>query len=330
MKSVSPWRRLGQWIGGAILLALLALNAVAYVQSRAMIHFSEGGHRTARPEALSLGEKLRVLALGVSLPRPINRLNPSNVQLAYETTEFSSRDGTRLEAWRLPATGPGPLLVLFHGYAGSKSDLLPVAAEFHRMGAEVWLVDFRGSGGSQGSMTSIGFIEAEDVAAAVQQAERQNREGRPLVLFGNSMGAAAVLRAVSLGTVQPAGLILECPFDRLLSTAANRFRAMGLPAFPAAPTLTFWGGVQLGFNGFAHNPVDYARSVACPTLLLQGGRDTRVTREQAESIASNLGAHGRLFVFPNLGHQSYLAAEPGVWRSEIVKFLNSIPSLKRG
>ena len=41
--------------------------------------------------------------------------------------------------------------------------------------------------------------------------------------------------------VMPA-VVVESVFDRLLSTAENRFHSMGIPAFPMARLLIFWGG----------------------------------------------------------------------------------------
>jgi alpha-beta hydrolase superfamily lysophospholipase len=309
-------------LGGAV-----GLNSVAYLHARAMSHFVPEGSRTPKPEQLGVFGKLRVLLTGVQLPRPINHGSPADMGLAFETVRIPSMRGIELEAWRLPASAgtDGPLVLLFGGYGGSKDGLLNVAGEFLRLEAEVWMVDFRGCGGSTGNITSIGFHEAEDVSAAVRRAQ-QGSAGRKLVLFGTSMGAAAVLHAVHRGDVSPDGLVLECPFDRLLSTAANRFRLMKLPAFPFAQLLVFWGGFQQGFDGFAHNPADYAGSVRCPTLLLQGERDERVTLEQANRIAGNLGSHGRLVVLPGLGHQSYVAAQPEQWRNAVSTFLESMSS----
>lgn len=298
-----------------LVLGFVALNAVAFRHAWSMSHFAPAGVRTESPEHLSQLAKLRVLLTGVSLPRPVNTRTPADVGLSFETVRFVSGPGVELEAWRLPATTNAPLVLAFGGYGGSKDGLLLAAAEFHRLGTEVWLVDFRGCGGSSGNVTSIGFHEADDVAAAVRQATAGSQ--RPVILFGTSMGAAAVLHAVHRGTVSAAGLILECPFDRLLSTAGNRFRLMGLPEFPFAHLLVFWGGAQLGFNGLAHNPADYAKSVRCPTVLLQSDRDDRVTLEQSGRMAANLDAYGRMVVFAGLGHESYLAAQPEKWREEV-------------
>jgi hypothetical protein len=102
---------------------------------------------------------------------------------------------------------------------------------------------------------------------------------------------------------------------------------MGLPAFPCAQLLVFWGGVQHGFNGFHHNPVDYARSVRCPVLLMHGDRDVRVTREQAHAVFDNLDGAKRWQLFPEVGHQSYLAAKPALWQDTVSGFLADMCSV---
>jgi dipeptidyl aminopeptidase/acylaminoacyl peptidase len=96
---------------------------------------------------------------------------------------------------------------------------------------------------------------------------------------------------------------------------------MGLPSFPSAQLLVFWGGMQHNFNGFAHNPVEYAKSVRCPVLLLHGADDPRVTRQQAESVFANLAGPKRLMMFEGVGHQPYLAARPQQWQDCVSEFL---------
>ena len=178
----------------------------------------------------------------------------------------------------------------------------------------------RGTGGSQGHTTTIGWSEADDVAAAGREAARL-RPGAPQIFFGTSLGAAAILRAEHLHTIQPAALVLECPYDRLVTTVGHRFSALGIPAFPIADLLAFWGGAQLGFNAFAMNPVEFARDVNCPTLLLEGDRDFRVGLPNARAIATALGTHGTFELFAGQGHSFYLNRAPDQWRHSVRGFL---------
>ena len=51
----------------------------------------------------------------------------------------------------------------------------------------------------------------------------------------------AILRAIAEYEVKPQRVIIEAVFDKMMSTVANRFTAMGLPAFPGTQILIFWG-----------------------------------------------------------------------------------------
>jgi pimeloyl-ACP methyl ester carboxylesterase len=294
--------------------ALLLYNVVAYNHAYAMTHFREGGARTGNPETLSLTQKIRTLVLGVNIPKPANQRTPESLGLPFTTETFQGNDG-KLEAWRIRCPQPKGTVLLLHGYANCKQSLLQEARAFHDLGYEAVLLDFRGSGGSDGNETTIGIREADDVAAVAHTLPK------PLILYGQSMGSAAILRALAYNQLQPQAAIVECPFDRLLSTAENRFAAMGVPAFPSARLLIFWGGIQLGFDGFSHNPVDYARSVHCPVLLMYGENDPRVTPEQAEAIYANLAGEKRIQLFPDAGHQSYLSANANLWQRSVAEFL---------
>jgi uncharacterized protein len=290
------------------------------MQARAMTHYVPSGHQTPPPEHLSFFGKLNVLIAGVQVPRPENGAAPDSVGLRFTTHRFAASDGTKLEAWHIDCPQERGLVLLFHGYAGCRASLLAEAKTFHQMGYATLLVDFRGSGGSSGNITSIGVHESDDVAESVKFASSR-WPNCPLILYGHSMGSAAILRAISVHGILPAAAVVECPFNRLFDTVENRFAAMGVPSFPAAHLLVFWGGIQLGLNGFAHNPADYARDVTCPVLLLHGVGDPRVSRQQAAEVFDNLGGSKQFEVFEDVGHESYVAAKPERWRRCIEEFL---------
>lgn len=302
--------------------ALFALNLLAYRQVWAMTHFAGTGRRTPRPEALSLSEKLGVLVTGARLPRPRNERDPSDVGLAFERHRFPSPDGLALEAWLVPCAEAHGSVLMFHGYADRKASLLSAARAFHELGYAALLLDFRGSGGSEGGTTSIGYHEARDVLAALLHA-RSIGLPRPHVLFGVSMGAAAVLRAAGPEAARPDALVLQYPFPSLSSAVAHRFRAIGLPV-PLAPLVVFWGGVQQGFDGFAHDPLEYARGVRAPTLLMQGDRDDRVSLDEARAIYAALPGPKRFQVFRGAGHESLVEAQPELWRDTVAAFLAAL------
>ena len=105
--------------------------------------------------------------------------------------------------------------------------------------------------------------------------------------------------------------------DAMLNTVRNRFRAMQVPAFPSAELLVFWGGRQWGFDGFTHNPSDYASSVRCPVLLMHGARDTRVKITEARRVFEAVPGTKEFVTFEQSGHESYLSTQAAQWRTAI-------------
>lgn len=313
-------RRHWKMLAGLLVLAIVIVNILAARHAQAFLTYAPAGESTPQPEQLSGFRKLGVLFTGVSVPRPENATSPAALGLPFTPHRIALGDDW-LEAWHVPADGSARgVVLLFPGYASAKSSLLPEAAAFRSPGYDAMLVDFRGSGGSSGHDTSLGVREAEDVAAVAKFAA-DRWPGRPVVLFGRSMGAAAVLRAVGQLGVNPAAVIVECPFDRMLNAVRNRFGAMGMPSFPAAQLLVFWGGRHLGFDGFSHNPAADAKGVRCPALVLAGANDTRATPTQVQAVYDGLSGPKRWHLFGGAGHEPLRVRAPAEWGREVSEFL---------
>src|SRR6185295_12012098 len=193
------------------------------------------------------------------------------------------------------------------------------ARRLHGLGLPIFAVDFAGSGGSGDAPFTIGVRESEDVTAATAYA-RALTGARRVYLYGLSMGAVAILKSVAEGTSAD-GIILECPFDSLLTTVEHRFETVGLPAFPAAHALLFWGGLQLGFNPFRHGALTYAPSVRTPVLLMAGARDPWVTPAETRHIFEALGGPKHLYLCPGVGYASCLSSDSQRWTTLVSSFV---------
>ena len=88
-------------------------------------------------------------------------------------------------------------MILFHGFASEKSSLIPYSNIFNELGYNTVLVDFRGCGESRGINTTIGFYESEDVFNVYKYVINELKEDN-IILFGSSMGAAAIIKSINL------------------------------------------------------------------------------------------------------------------------------------
>ena len=171
----------------AILVCFTLLNILAYNHAHAMMYFTGGGTRTEKPEKLTFRQRIRVLLTGVNVPRPVSTRQPSDLDPGCRRLAIRGTNGITLGCWYVDRGEKTPLVILFHGYGAEKTCLLREAKVFLQLGTSVLLVDFRGSGESSESYTTIGFREADDVAAVLQHA-RLNLHHPSVVLYGQSMG----------------------------------------------------------------------------------------------------------------------------------------------
>lgn len=301
-----------------LLLCFILLNVIAYNHAKKFTHFIEKINQSDSSISSSQEiSKLETILLGISIPKPQNKsLDMDFVEVDTIASKFS------LEIWKLDMEPSKGVVALFHGYKSTKSSLWQEALAFYRMGFTVILVDFRASGNSDGNVCSIGYYEAEDVQNVLGwcKIEYPNQK---VFLYGSSMGAAAIMRAVSEHKCRPDGVMLQSPFSSMLSATQTRFKLMDIPSFPSANLLTFWGGYLNGFNGYSHNPKDYAKRINCPTLLIHGQLDDRVSWNDIKSIFDNLPGPKELATFGKSGHESILNNEEANWIYLVTNFMET-------
>ena len=287
---------------------LILVNGLAYFGAYTLTHFNDS--------------TLPGLAFA---PKPENARKPSEFGLDYATERVPINEKEWLEAWRIPVYGESKgTVLLFPGNGGNKAHQLMIPAQiFHDLGYHALMVDFRGQGGSSGNSTTLGMRESQDVGYAIQHAAKISLP-QPYVLYGVSLGSAAILKAVKSdrAAIQPDAIILELPFAYLMNAVKTRMRAQNFPTTGIAELLVFWGSVQHGQNGFFHNPVNYAKSVTTPAMVLHGEKDRWTTIEEIEKLHQNLQGPKKLAIFPNAGHELLVTVDRETWTNQVGQFLS--------
>ncbi|KAF2341481.1 alpha/beta hydrolase [Flavobacterium tistrianum] len=298
-------------------LFFLFINIIAFFHAYKFTHFTnDNSEKTKTPARLTKFEKVKTLLFGVNNPKPKNKKVPSQ---KYQTIKLKSNK--EIECWLIKNQKSSGTVILFHGYGGEKSSMLDKSNEFLKLGYSTLLVDFMGSGNSEGNQTTIGFKEAKEVKTCFDYILATGEKN--IYLFGTSMGAVAIMKCINETEINPKGIILECPFGSMYQTVCARFKKMNAPTFPMAGILLFWGGMQNGFWGFSHNPSEYAKQINCPTLLLYGEKDKSVSKSEIDEIYKNLKGLKALRIYKNTGHENYLIKNKAQWSYDVNSFLSS-------
>ncbi|GAA4414057.1 alpha/beta hydrolase [Nibrella viscosa] len=298
---------------------LVLLNVILAFHANRFTYFYDNPRKlpARKAEEYTTAEKLTGSLFGMKFIKSVVDGFP---QVPHETVRLLTNDGFLLEGWYVPARQPQGTVILCHGHASNKAKILAETQYFHELDYNTLSFDFRAHGNSSGNVCTIGYRETRDLEAAYEYVAGRGEQN--IVLWGVSMGAATILKAIPEHNLKPSRIILECPFATMYDAVKGRIRTMHLPESPASELLLLWGGLQRGMWSFGYRPDAYARDLTMPVLLNWGARDPRVLRHETDTIFRNLGSrHKQLVIYENSAHQSFCKNEEAKWKEAISRFL---------
>ena len=278
---------------------------------------------------------LAVLGFGIWLARsraygivhpgrsPISRLPDSVGIKDYQSVSFLSSDGLTLRGWYAP-TKNGAVVITVHGHGGNREGMLDDAALLTARGYGVLLFDLRNSGESDGQTTTLGLLEVNDVRGAVEFVAMQaGVDASRIGVLGQSMGGAtAIMSAARIPQVR--AVVAESAYTSLEDNVTNGVRQVaGLPPFPFAPLVIFFGQQEAGLDITAVRPVDDMASISPrPILIVHGELDETIPVANAHRLYEAAGEPKELYVIPNAGHAGLVQAGAEEYVRRVVGFFD--------
>lgn len=146
-------------------------------------------------------------------------LDPAPLIPGARMVKLTTSDGLALKGWYKPPVSGGPVVVYFHGNAGSlnararRLDLLTVG------GTGLMAVEYRGYAGNPGKPSETGLIR--DAASAMTFLVAHGVTSDRIVLYGESLGTNVAIRTAINFPV--AGVVLDSPYTSVANVAAKRY-----------------------------------------------------------------------------------------------------------
>lgn len=217
---------------------------------------------------------------------------PEQFQLPYQNVTFASKDPqVQLKGWWIPSEqNNGKVVILVHGYSDNRSTIsaaLPTAKALHDQGYATLLFDFRNSGESGGSLTTVGVEEKKDLHGAIQYVKTQGYQ--KIGLLGFSMGAStAIVTASERKDIQ--ALVVDSPFSDLRPYLEENLPVWsGLPHF-FTPIILFFAEI-FGIQPAEIRPIKAIQKLkTTPMLFIHTKKDPAIPVTESEKIAEVYGA----------------------------------------
>jgi alpha-beta hydrolase superfamily lysophospholipase len=302
-----------------LLAQLILINISASLYAYKFTHLHTPTKETwTKPVSNNIFAKTWRLFSGPAFYKQILTGSPG---FSFSTIILKSKNDISIEAWYSKADSLSKgTVILFHGLMGHKGLVMDEANAFRGFGYNVMMVDVRDHGNSGGNVTTIGYKESEEVKLAYDHIMQLGENN--VYLWGASLGAVEIIKAVSDYQLHPSGIIIEMPFLSLQSHLKGRARILGFPEQPFGFLTSFWIGIEQGFNGLGFKSTKYAKNVNCPVLMQYGEKDELVLRYETNEIYDAIAStNKRLVIYDEAAHESFLKKDPATWKRELADFL---------
>lgn len=223
--------------------------------------------------------------VAVHPPKYITNLTPKDLGWEFEEVSLTTEDGVRLAAWRVPSEQKSDkVIILLHGYPADKANLLNWS-EFLHQDFNLFFLDFRYFGKSEGKLTTIGWKEVEDLKAAIDYLE--NEGFTKIGVMGFSLGGAvSILAATKDARIK--AVVSDSAYANLDLMGHEFYRNLFVLKYPLTYLTKLWAQIFLGINATEAAPEKAAKNLKMPILLIHSQSDQTISFENAQRLKAAL------------------------------------------
>ena len=252
------------------------------------------------------------------VPEEGDPATPADIGLAYEDVRFTTDDGVTLSGWLVPpARETRAAVVLMHGFSWHRLPWLAGFVPWLQRRYHVLQFDFRGHGGSDDALISLGTLEERDVAAAVRFLE--GRGLGPIALMGISMGGSVAIMAAP--DLPVAAVVADAAYAELRDPIANRLREVGYPMARLGAALVL-AAASVRARVWLRSPMHRVAQISPRGLLLiSPGGDRLVSPQQSLRMFRAAGQPKELFLVPGAAHAEAHLTAPEAYERRVLDFL---------
>jgi fermentation-respiration switch protein FrsA (DUF1100 family) len=240
---------------------------------------------------------------------------PSDHRLNYEEVSFTSRDGTSLAGWFIPAIGEASGTVIhFHGNAQNMTSHFSFVSWLPRERFNLFVFDYRGYGQSEGTPSRRGVYE-DSVAAIQYAASRDDVDASKLLIFGQSLGGANAIAAVARNSFEGIrAVVIDSTFYSYRSIVRDKLGDLPVVWLLKWP-LSF---VMIG-NGYSPGPV-VDRIAPVPLLLIHGTSDRIIPYHHGHWLFEEAKEPKQLWTVKKGGHTAALSSHRKLYCKKLADY----------
>jgi fermentation-respiration switch protein FrsA (DUF1100 family) len=225
---------------------------------------------------------------------PEGWVSPTVYALPVEDVWLTADDGVRINAWFLPNPASTKVLLWFHGNAENIGMGLEQMKALSRLGTNIFEIDYRGYGKSEGSPNEAGLYR-DGEAAYRYLVESRHFEPRNVFIYGHSLGGGVATEIAYRH--ECGGLIVESSFTSIREMARH---VMKIPFMEYVTKSRF-------------DSIGKIAQVHAPVMIIHGKEDKLIPFTMVERLYA--AAHQpKIFLATQSGHDDpYILGGKEYW-----------------
>lgn len=218
----------------------------------------------------------------IFFPETLNKEYDFKLPLEAKEYLLTTQDGIKINALLYQRPANKKIIIYFHGNAGSLADWKGVAPTLLSLGCNVFIIDYRGYGKSEGKFSEAGFYL--DGEAAYQFIKDLGYKDNQIIFYGRSLGSGIAIEMASKHKVK--ALILETPFLSFTHLALQRH----------------WFLLPRILLRYKFDNVQKIKQLNLPILIMHGQKDELIPVEHSYALSKKIKYPHQLVILPQGQH----------------------------
>lgn len=240
---------------------------------------------------------------------------------------IKSFDGLKLSAKYIKNDTSNNWVILVHGYTANAKSMLSLADKYYKKGFSILAPDQRGHGQSEGSYTSFGIKEKEDMKARITWIKDMDKDAK-IIVHGESMGAATTMLLAGDNPENLLAFIEDCGYTSFYAMQIDQLKGdLGLLVYPITFIANIIGKIRFSSDFYKSN-IDSMKNTRIPGLFIHGKSDRLVPVQMCYDLYKTHQGKKSLYTPTPADHAECKFYDQDEYFRQIFEFLEELGILK--
>lgn len=252
--------------------------------------------------------------ISIRPPRLKTLDSPEKRGLKYEEVVLKTKDGLKLKGWFIPNNKTKNAVIVGHGYPFSKENVLGFADFLHK-DYNLLFYDFRYFGESEGSYTTAGYKEAEDIDVAVEYLK--NKGMKNIGGIGISLSASALLMNKN---EELKAVVADSSYYSMEEMIKELYWVFpSITKMPFVWITKLYSYVFLGIKVSEASPLENVKKLDRQIFYIHGAKDRQIFTKNSEILHEN-SKNSSLWIVEGARHVQSHYNNPAEYERRVLEF----------